>query len=261
MVAGFVVLLACEASALRYIQAPAVSPPVQVARSVPARALSLALSAEVSAATGESQAAEEQWRLALLHDPTSPYLWLHIAEERRDPNGKLAALQEGLRRGPEVPELWAALAMANPDRQTALEQARRSIQYGETPEGREALCGLTGGQDCVEAWSKLSLRTPGQAQRRGLARLEVGDFAGALEDLTIALVARGPEQWSLFRNVSDQATVPEKVALNNRVRDGWLTAARSAGRVTEAQKTLAYLESRWPEAPMWTEIRGQLTTP
>ena len=264
MVTGLVVL-AC-AGALHHIEPPPVPAVVVAPHTVPARALTQALTAEVALAGGDATQAEEFLKLALLHDPNSPWLWLRIAAVRSDINGRMAALTEAVRVGPTLPQTWAARGAANPDQQAALADARHSVELGETQEGRSVLCSLQERRDCVDAWARLPLQTPAQAQRRGLARLRVGDFEGAMADLSEALRAVGPEQWRLLS--PDPSAVgeagqlrPEQTIVNQRVRDAWISAVFSCGRIEEGRKILLNLETRWPGASMWTEMRESLGHP
>jgi tetratricopeptide (TPR) repeat protein len=188
-------------SVLSQVRAPPVPAPPEGPPPVSARARYQYLVGRIAIEEADWEEAERALRTALLHDSSSPWTWLALAdvaagqgeeaEERR-------RVQEAVRLGPEHPEAWArlgVLAERAGDVRTAIEAYTAATDRGAGPEPWAALCRLLvrrddpAAADTVRRWADIPLSDPAALRERGHIRLVVGDLAGAVADLGDALVA------------------------------------------------------------------------
>lgn len=201
MAYGFALILGCAARVYAPAElAPTGLPPAEPA-ATPARARYQYLVAQLALAQGDTAAANAALETARLHDRDSPWLWLALAELARaqgaQPLVERARVAEAVRLGPELSETWTALGEVSArlgDRAAAEAAWRRATELGAGSSAWDPLIrseleagDTSAATTSVAAWSALPETDRGWLRERGRARLQVGDLAGAVDDLAEAL--------------------------------------------------------------------------
>ncbi len=180
--------------------APPPTPATAAEAGVSARARYQFLVGRLAIEEGDWEEAEQALRTALLHDPSSPWIWLSLADVAAGEGEELEErrrVQEAVKLGPELPEAWTRLgrvAERAGDARVALEAYREAVDHGAGTEAWLPLCRMLLKRDdplapsAVRSWGALPLREPEALRTRGYMRLQVGDLPGAVADLGEVLV-------------------------------------------------------------------------
>ncbi len=216
MVAGLVALLSVGCGGALSQVRPPPGPVVESSPAgVPSRARYQYLVGRLAREQGDWVAAESGFKTALLHDPDSPWLWLALADVSAgagESAEELARVEQAVQSGPSNPVAWTRLGeikLREGDVRGGLDALREAIDAGAGSAAYAPLCRVLVQRadplaaSTVRAWSALPLdsvpsdsawsRTApsdlgGLLRERGRLRLQVGDLAGATDDLGEALV-------------------------------------------------------------------------
>ena len=197
---ALVLLGAGCASTLRIVTPPPAPPAaVTAAVGVPARARFQFLLGRLAIEEGDWEAAETALNTALLHDPSSPWILLALADAAAgagEPEREHKHAQEAVRVAPEMPETWARLGEVELRRgnvRGGLEALREAVDNGAQDPTWSLLCrtlatrGEPDAAGMIRKWAERPVDDPELLRERGRLRLWAGDLGGAAADIGEAL--------------------------------------------------------------------------
>ncbi len=201
MAVWLALILGCVPPAARVPPTVPLAAPTSAPPAVPARARYQYLVGQLALAQGDLVGAETAFNTALLHDRGSAALHLALAAVARargtDPSVELARVGDAAALAPDDPEVLVAVGHARVhlgEVDAAMEAWSHAADVGGGSPAyapwvaRLLTRDLPGARTVVARWAAVPETDPGWLRERGHARLQVGDPAGAADDLSVALL-------------------------------------------------------------------------
>ena len=201
MAVWLALILGCTPPAARLTPPAPIAAPTSAPSAVPARARYQYLIGQLALAQGDLDGAETAFNTALLHDRGSAALHLALAAVARargtDPSVELARVGAAAALAPDDPEVLVAVGHARAhlgEVDAAMDAWSHAADVGGgSPAYAPWVARLlsrdpSSARAVVGRWAAETETDPGWLRERGHARLQVGDAAGATEDLAVALL-------------------------------------------------------------------------